>query len=134
MSIRLRACVLLVQQNHVLLMPQIDLKSRDVTWVIPGGAVEFCESVQDAAIREFAEETGLQVRCTGLFDVTEVLQPEKPYHSVTITWMGEYLSGEIKAEHHPIYGQKTARWFPFHELPEIRYHPLQTIDKLLKTG
>jgi 8-oxo-dGTP pyrophosphatase MutT (NUDIX family) len=43
-------------------------RRRDGTprWVFPGGKAEPGESPQDAAVRETGEETGLQIRVTGV--------------------------------------------------------------------
>lgn len=38
-------------------------------WCVPSGFVEYDESPADAAVREFKEETGLDVSITGLVDV-----------------------------------------------------------------
>jgi 8-oxo-dGTP diphosphatase len=35
-------------------------------WTFPGGKMEPCESPVDAAVRETLEETGLQIRATGI--------------------------------------------------------------------
>ena len=39
-------------------------------WGLPGGGVEHGEDPDDAVVREFAEETGLSVRVSGLRHVT----------------------------------------------------------------
>lgn len=64
-----------------LLMPSVTVFVRDGdrllmgrhddlnTWVVPGGALEPGEVPADAAVREVKEETGLDVRLTGLYGV-----------------------------------------------------------------
>jgi len=60
--------------------------------------VRFGEGLREAALREFAEETGLRARCLGLLDVSEVILPEKPWHSTTDTFRGEVTGGELAPE------------------------------------
>jgi ADP-ribose pyrophosphatase YjhB (NUDIX family) len=39
-------------------------------------------------MREFGEETGMQAQAGSLLDVTEIIRPEKPWHSITVTFLG----------------------------------------------
>lgn len=54
--------VLVVTEAGVLLLK----RPSPAVWEMPGGAVDPGESPAEAAVRETAEETGLQVRLTGL--------------------------------------------------------------------
>ncbi len=75
-------------------------------WNIPGGRVQFGEGVEAAALREFEEETGLRAQITGLVAVSEVILPARPWHSITITFSGSIIDGQVVPETHPVYGQK----------------------------
>jgi len=92
--------------------------------------VAFGENIKKAAIREFEEETGLQAEIIKLLDVSEVIIPDKPWHSITISYTGKIVSGELKAEHH-LYGEKVPKWFTSNELSNVEYHPKEVIDKAL---
>ena len=62
-SIRPAAAVALFDsRGNILLLRR---KDND-KWTMPGGTLDFGESLTDCAIREVHEETGLQIRITGL--------------------------------------------------------------------
>jgi len=55
---RVAADVLVINGDRVLL---IERKNPPHGWAIPGGFVDYGESVEDAAVRELSEETGIRV-------------------------------------------------------------------------
>ena len=59
------AGVACVADGAILLVQRAD----DGTWCLPGGRVEFGESIEACAEREFGEETGRSVELTGLLGV-----------------------------------------------------------------
>lgn len=56
--------------GRVLLARNSGLSTFPGLWTLPGGGVEQGEDPDDTVVREFAEETGLTVRVTGLRAVT----------------------------------------------------------------
>ncbi len=56
--------------GRVLLARNSRLSAFPGLWTLPGGGVEQGEHPDDTVVREFAEETGLTVRVTGLRSVT----------------------------------------------------------------
>ena len=84
-----------------------------------------------AAQRECAEETGIFAEITGLLDVSEVILPEKPWHSVTVTYLGCMVGGDLCAEAGHEHGYKPPRWFSAEELEQVACHPAAVIKKAL---
>lgn len=130
-SIRVRVCLAVVEGGMILLVPHYNTDAGSVQWVIPGGEVEFGESLQSAARREVFEETGLQCELTGLLHTSEVILPDRPYHSITLTYTGRVSGGSLRAEANHPHGEKLPRWFSAEDLLNVPYHPQQAVQKAL---
>ncbi|WP_226530685.1 NUDIX hydrolase [Metabacillus niabensis] len=65
-------------------------------YTLPGGAVEPEETLEEAAIREVKEETGLDVEINGVFSVGEAFFEERGHHAIFFTFRGKIIGGEIK--------------------------------------
>jgi ADP-ribose pyrophosphatase YjhB (NUDIX family) len=130
-SIRIRVCLAVVDSDRLLLVPHYKTDAGDVQWVVPGGKIEFCESLQEAAAREFFEETGLEAEVVDLLHVSEVILSERPYHSITISLSGIVKGGTLRAEADHPYGTKVPRWFSATEVKAVAYHPERTVEKAL---
>lgn len=131
--IHVRICLAAVQDHRILLVPHYDTDAGPLQWNIPGGRLEFGESLRDAAVREFNEETGLIAEIGGLLDVSEVILPERPWHSITITFIGKVVDGVLRDEIHPVYGSKMPKWLSLKELGDTPYHPSEIVRKALNS-
>lgn len=73
-----------------------------IYWAFPGGAVEHGEAFEEAAVREFKEETGLEVEISDLDSVHEyILKSPKGERSVLYVaiFRGEVVGGEVRPVH-----------------------------------
>jgi ADP-ribose pyrophosphatase YjhB (NUDIX family) len=130
-TIRIRVGVAVVQDGRILLVPHYDTDAGPTQWCIPGGQLEPGESLEEAAKREFEQETGLRAGSCHLLDVSEVILPERSYHSVTITLSGILEGGKIRPEPNHRYGERTPSWLSRKELASLAYHPEGTVEKAL---
>ncbi len=106
--IYVRVALAVVADGRILLVPSFNTDAGPVQWVLPGGQVEFGERLADAAAREFAEETRLEAKVGALLHVSEVVRPERPWHSVIVTFVGTATGGVLPAEHAPAIRRETA--------------------------
>jgi|LakMenEpi03Aug12_release.lakeMendotaPanAssembly.Ray.scaffolds.fasta_scaffold228174_2 mutator protein MutT len=84
-------------------------------WELPGGSVEFGETLADALRREIHEELGIWIAVGELLDVIDHLLPEEGQHWVSPTFLCTLVDGE-PAIREP---EKCSAigWFYLHELP-----------------
>lgn len=67
-------------------------------WSIPGGRLEFGESICDALKREVFEETGLEIELGHQIDVVELLPSSaNGSHFVLVDFTAHWVRGELRA-------------------------------------
>jgi ADP-ribose pyrophosphatase YjhB (NUDIX family) len=69
-------------------------------WSIPGGLVHLGERLEETAVREVQEETGLHVRLLGLCGVIDRVVRDGDavrYHYVIIDYVAESVGGRLEA-------------------------------------
>jgi len=57
-------------------------------WSLPGGFVDYGESVEQAAVREASEETGLHVKLTEQFHVYSEPNRDPRQHTISVVFLG----------------------------------------------
>ena len=109
------AAVITNNKNECLLL--LRNKSPDAgCWSIPGGAVEFSETLESALQRELAEELDIQIDILKLLRVTNYFNLDYKAHWVIPTFLVNITSGtpinkELKAH-------AQMKWFGLSDLPK----------------
>lgn len=100
-------CLLLVKRRRP---PEPD------HWGLPGGKVDFLETVPDAVIREIDEELGIRIGNLALVCVVDQIDLAAATHWVAPVYRADILAGEPAVrEPHAL---SAAGWFPLDALPE----------------
>jgi 8-oxo-dGTP diphosphatase len=90
-------------------------------WTMPGGTLDFGESLTHCAIREVLEETGLHIRITGLIgtytdpDILIAYSDGEVRQEFTFVYAAEIESGELKIDDE----SKEASWVPLMSAVEL---------------
>jgi 8-oxo-dGTP diphosphatase len=66
-------------------------------WALPGGLLKFNESVEDTAIREAKEETGLDIKLENLIGVFSDPKRDPRGHVISISFIASEVVGELRA-------------------------------------
>lgn len=118
-----RAAAILIQNDHVALIKRE--RQGLLYYVFPGGQVEEGETLAEAAVREVAEETGLQVTVGPLLAVVTLGERQQYYFGAEIIG-GDFGTGrgpELQGTYAPENGTYMPVWVPLAELAQLPVRP-----------
>lgn len=101
----------------------IERKNPPYGWALPGGYVDYGETVEAAAVREAKEETGLDVRLRALLYVYSDPTRDPRQHTMSCVFVAE-------ADGDPVAGDDAgdARVFPLDGLPALAFDHERILD------
>ena len=119
-----RAYGVLIDGQRIALVRSSNPRHNPALWWLPGGGIKFGEAPEETLLREFKEETGLEVREPALLGVTSDVRNRDngdQSHTVRILFTVQLAGGELR---HEIHGTTDhAAWFNLAEL-----HTLNVAD------
>lgn len=75
----------------------IERKNPPHGWALPGGFVDYGESLEAAAVREAKEETSLDVELTRQFHAYSDPGRDERQHNVTVVFIARAIGGALEA-------------------------------------
>ncbi len=91
-DVRVRVAGILITGEGLLLIAH--KKDNDIYWLLPGGGVDYGESLSEALVREFVEELNINISVSDLALISDSIDPNGNRHIVNICFICEYTGGE----------------------------------------
>lgn len=93
-DIRVRVAGVLIKDGKLLLVAH--KKNDSVYWLLPGGGVDFGESLTEALEREFLEELNVYVDVKDILLIAETIYPSGERQILNICFCCHYVEGEYQ--------------------------------------
>ncbi|MGQ9842880.1 MAG: NUDIX domain-containing protein [Spirochaetota bacterium] len=93
-KIRIRVAGLVVDEDKILMIAH--KKGDEIYWLLPGGGVEYQESLDEALKREFLEELGLSVAVCDIALIADSIEPNGKRHIVNIVFWCKLINQSIR--------------------------------------
>ena len=127
---RVRVAGILIEDDRILLIEQT--KNNKKYWLVPGGGVDWGESAAEALIREFKEETSLDIEVEKFLFISETIAPDKQKHVINLYFKikkAENSSNIMKLGEEEMLTD--LRFIPEDEIKNIKLYP-NIKEKLIK--
>ena len=112
----------------------LNLRTDTTTWGIPGGSMELYETIEETAVRELKEETGI---CAEELELVTVLSGKDYYFeypngdkmcTVIVLFKVQKFTGTLKGSDNE---SKALKFFPLTNLPAMESRAERIIEKIL---
>jgi len=126
------AAGVIIVEDGALLWVKRKFSPREGMWSLPAGFLEYDEHVEECAVRETKEETGLDVELTGLFNAYMAMDDPR-VRVVLLLYTARRVGGELEPGDDAV----EARFFPIDDPPEeiaFQAHRLALADIRSRLG
>ena len=126
---RIRVAGITIQGDEILLIEHT--KKDKKYWLVPGGGVDWGESTEQALIREYKEETNLDIEVKDFLFFSEAISPDKNKHVINL-----YFLVIVKNDSEPMkigdeWNLSDLRYVSKEEIKDIKLYP-NIKEQLLK--
>jgi len=87
--------IIITNEGRVILVKRVFDPYKD-HWAIPGGIVEYGETVENAVVREVKEETGLDIKIEKLIGVYSDPRRDPRGHFVSVCFLCKPVGGSLR--------------------------------------
>lgn len=116
---RIRVALILRREGQILLVQH--RKYGQTYWLLPGGGLEFGETIEECARRELYEETGLEASIGDLVFISESIPPDHHRHVVNLYYEGTLTGGTLEIEQGSVIAG--ASFVDIDRIPELDLRP-----------
>ena len=118
---------IIVKRGKVLLIKRKNPPFKDA-FALPGGFVEYREPVEDAVVREIAEETGLRTKIERLVGVYSAPDRDPRGHTISVIYELSIISGSGRAGS----DARAIQWFSLDLLPQLAFDHREILNDFLE--
>ena len=116
--------VILDREKNSIVLVKRGIYPFEGMWALPGGFVEYKETVENATIREAKEETGLDIEIERMVGVYSDPERDPRGHTVAVTFLCRRVGGELNAGD----DAADAKEFKIKEMPEMAFDHRKMVD------
>jgi len=114
-------------KNHIIVLVKRSKPPFEGQYALPGGFVEYGETVESALIREIVEETGLNVKIKSLIGVYSDPNRDPRGHIISIAFRAQIIGGEVSSGS----DASEVRFFDIRNLPRLAFDHEKIIQDAL---
>jgi len=127
-KVGIRPAAIVIKDGKVLLVRS--KYGEEEFYLFPGGGLEFGETIEEAAIRETFEETGVKIKIKNLFHVNEYISADDwSKRSVSVFFIAEFVE-TLKPTTDDGGKVKEIKWVRLEELKEYDVRPKKVVEML----
>jgi 8-oxo-dGTP diphosphatase len=135
-NVRVRVCGILIEKDKILLLKHKSIGELGYLWLPPGGGVEFGESAEETLIREFKEETNLEISIEKYLFTNEMINAQ--HHAIELFFLVKRVTGKMKLGFDPEFDAENqiltqARFFSKQELDDLPHKAIHNTFNTVKT-
>lgn len=105
--------VVVIESNKILLVKR-GQPPHQGEWALPGGFVEYGETLEAAAKREVQEETGIAIDLGAILGAYSDPERDPRGHTVSVVFVGKMIGGQLQEGD----DAADARWYDMNDLRE----------------